>query len=103
MLAEMGGQDKVMTRAADRTAADEEQASVSSSEPLLGPDTTSHWARAHDGNGKSSRRNFSSTSGDPRWFRWMATRRTFDHDEKMMRRQRRRCRARLGVGTLIFL
>ncbi|KAL8671899.1 MAG: hypothetical protein Q9168_003610 [Polycauliona sp. 1 TL-2023] len=93
-----------MTRAADRTAADEEQASVSSSEPLLGPDTTSsHWARAHDGNGKFSRREFSITSGDPRWFRWMASRRTFDHDEKMMRRQRRRCGARLGVGTLIFL
>lgn len=67
-----------MRRAVDPPAADEEQPTCTSSQPLLKQDT-------------------------PERPRWRTTRRDFYHDEKLMRGLKPRCCARLGLGTLIFL
>ena len=90
----MSGQDM------DFPPADEEQASMASSEPLLKEDDRCDDTKlSHSRRARSSRYN-PSHSDQPRW---SVFRRDFYHDEKLMRQLKSRSCARFGRGTLIFL
>ena len=60
------------------------------------------WAQVQK-TGNHSRLKESNTCNTSDRPRWMTTRRDFYDDEKSMRGLGRRCAARLGLGTLIFL
>ncbi|KAL8652015.1 MAG: hypothetical protein Q9226_004444 [Calogaya cf. arnoldii] len=81
-------------------SADEEEASLTSSEPLLEQDDRCDDTKpSHSWRARSSRYN-RSHSDQPRW---SAIRRDFYHDEKLLRQLKSRSCVRFGLGTLIFL
>ena len=102
-------------RQTDISAADEEQASLLSSEPLLKRDVCDsddssintrglgRRSAQAPGNDNECRRKYSNASSIPNRPRWMTARRGFYRDEKSMRGHKSRFCARIGLGTLVFL